>query len=80
MDNIVNRFPIIGRLKISAIATGLTDIKPEDGEAKNLKKVDEFEAEALKIIDKYGEPFKEHDQEILDAVLRQNMKASGELK
>lgn len=80
MDNIVDRFPVIGRLKISAIATGLTDIKPADGDAKNLKRVDDFETEALKIIDKYGEQFKEHDQEILDAVLRENMKASGALK
>ena len=80
MSDIVDRFPVIGRLKISAIATGLTDIKPSDGDAKNLKRVENFEAEALKIIDKYGEPFKEHDQEILDAVLRQNMKASGAIK
>ena len=73
MDDIVKRFPVIGRMKVSAVMTALTEIKPEDGDAKNLKRVDDAEAEALKVIDKYGEQFKAHDNEILDAILRENM-------
>ena len=73
MDDIVKRFPVIGRMKVSAVMTALTEIKPEDGDAKNLKRVNDAEAEALKVIDKYGEQFKAHDNEILDAILRENM-------
>ena len=73
MDDIVKRFPLIGRMKVSAVMTALTEIKPEDGDAKNLKRVNDAEAEALKVIDKYGEQFKAHDNEILDAILRENM-------
>ena len=73
MDDIVKRFPVIGRMKVSAVMTALTGIKPEDGDAKNLKRVNDAEAEALKVIDKYGEQFKAHDNEILDAILRENM-------
>ena len=73
MDDIVKRFPVIGRMKVSAVMTALTGIKPEDGDAKNLKRVNDAEAEALKVIDKYGEQFKAHDNEILDAILRENL-------
>lgn len=73
MDDIVKRFPVIGRMKVSAVMTALTNIKPEDGDAKNLKRVNDAEAEALKVIDKYGEQFKAHDNEILDAILRENI-------
>lgn len=73
MDDIVKRFPVIGRMKVSAVMTALTEIKPEDGDAKNLRRVNDAEAEALKVIDKYGEPFKAHDNEILDAILRENI-------
>ena len=73
MDDIVKRFPVIGRMKVSAVMTALTNIKPEDGDAKNLKRVNDAEAEALKVIDRYGEQFKAHDNEILDAILRENI-------
>lgn len=73
MDDIVKRFPVIGRMKVSAVMTALTEIKPEDGDAKNLKRVNDAEAEALKVIDRYGEQFKAHDNEILDAILRENI-------
>ena len=73
MDDIVKRFPVIGRMKVSAVMTALTEIKPEDGDAKNLKRVNDAESEALKVIDRYGERFKAHDNEILDAILRENM-------
>lgn len=73
MDDIVKRFPVIGRMKVSAVMTALTDIKPEDGDVKNLKRVDDAEKEALKVIDRYGDQFKAHDNEILDAILRENI-------
>lgn len=73
MEDIVKRFPVIGRMKVSAVMTALTDIKPEDGDVKNLKRVNDAEKEALQVIDRYGDQFKAHDNEILDAILRENI-------